>query len=65
LRLKNRRIQYLLAQIDRRVQQNPRRAVNSCRNARLRARLYAPIARPSERANSTSAIPLWDSTAGR
>ena len=57
-RLHRGRRQDLLAQVDRGVEQQPALAVGADREARLRARLHAPIAVPGKAADAAVTIPL-------
>ncbi len=58
LRVKRRRRQDLLTQIDRGVEQEPVRSVDGQRNAHLRARLDPLVAAPGEAADGATAVPL-------
>ena len=64
LRLERRRRQNLLAQVDRGVEQEPVRAVDAEREARLGARLDPLVAAPGEPADPASAVPLRHAAAG-
>ena len=63
-RLERRRRQNLLAQVDRRVEQEPVRSVHAHREARLGARLHPRVAAPSEAADATATIPLRHASPG-